>query len=205
MWFGVLTPGAHPSRPTATDESTVFCWTAGDRRKIDGPFRAVHGGLRVTRRALHDAGLEPAPPRCFVCLEPVGVRDPDVLRTEAMRLPEGCGPPPLSVTAGAPATLALVHLHPLAGDEDPSPEEEALVVLPQAVFRLVVPLGMLPEALGVVATVAADEPPPACARCGTILPGSAEQRRRVEARLEPRAVRRERARRERRGHGRRAA
>lgn len=79
MWFAILTPGAHPSRRKPTAEATVFAWTPDGRHRIDGPFPAIHGGLRVVRRQFHDQRLTPSPPRCFVCLEPCPVPDPGEL------------------------------------------------------------------------------------------------------------------------------
>lgn len=205
MWFGILTPGAHPSRPVLTlDESTVFCWTARDRRRIDGPAWAVQGGLRVTRRLLHDAGLPSAPPRCFVCRAPCPVPDAAEARARpgVLRLPSGLAPPPLDAGTREPALLALVHLADLEGPEDPATlEEEALVVLPGQDFTLMVALALLPESLGALRTLTAEDPPPACSRCGNHLPGSAQQRERSEAR----EATRQRPRRHRSAHGRRAA
>lgn len=206
MWFGILTPGAHPSRPTLTlDESTVLCWTPRDRRKIDGPAWAVQGGLRVTRRLLHDAGLPPAAPRCFVCRAPCDVPDAEEARARpsVLRLPPGSAPPPLDPDAREPALLAFVHLADLRpGQEDPATlEEEALVVLPGQDFTLMVALALLPESLGALRTLTAEDPHPACGRCGTVLPGSAQQRKRSEAR----EATGQRRRRDRSTHGRRAA
>lgn len=203
MWFAILTPGAHPSRRRPSSDATVFSWTDGDRRRIDGPAWAVQGGLRVTRRLLREAGLPPAPPRCFVCRARVGV--PDVAAERArpgvLRLPEGVAPPPPDPATRAPALLAFVHLHDLAGDEDPTLEEEALLVLLEQDFTLVAPLAILPACLGALRELVDGEPRAGCGACGTVLPGSADQRARVEAR----AARRERERGARRGHGRRAA
>ncbi len=79
MWFGILTPGAHPSRRKPTAEATVFAWTPADRRRIDGPLAVVHGGLRVVRRQFYEEGLAANPPRCFVCLDLCPVPDVEAL------------------------------------------------------------------------------------------------------------------------------
>ncbi len=205
MWFGLLTPGAHPSRAVPSDEATVFRWTQADRGRIDGPFDAVQGGLRVTRRLLHEAGIPHAPPRCFVCRTALVVPDAEALREDprVLRLPPDRWPPPLPAASADPACFALVHLRDLVGAEDPRlDEEEALVVLPRPLhFRLVVPFLALPEALGVVRSVAATEAPPRCPTCATVLPGSAEQRTRAEGGAAVRPLRRA----QRRSHRRRAA
>jgi hypothetical protein len=204
MWFGILTPGAHPSRRRPTrDDATVLGWTAADRRRIDGPAAELHGGLRVVRRLLHANGLDPAPPRCFVCLEPCGVPDAEAerARPDVLRTPPGTHLPSPETGANLRAVLAFVHLADLAGDEDPSLEEEALIALPQQVFSLLVPLAVLPGAIGLLPKVLAGEPPPRCLRCGTLLPGGVDQRNRVEART----ARREAERRGRRATRRRAA
>ena len=80
MWLGILTPGAHPSRPISIAEATVFAWTPEGRHRIDGPFAMVHGGLRTLRRTFHGQGLVACPPRCFVCLEPCPMPDTDEVR-----------------------------------------------------------------------------------------------------------------------------
>lgn len=202
MWFGILTPGAHPSRRHPTRESTVLCWTAPDRRRIEGPAWAVQGGMRVMRRLLREEGLASAPPRCFVCREPCAVPDAEqALARPTARLPEGSAPPPLDPAARHPAMLAFVHLAELEGSDDPSLEEDALVVVPGQSFAMAMALAFVPEALGALAMLTADDPPPACGACGTLLPGGADQRARAESRAAPRARRR----REHRPHGRRAA
>ena len=187
MWFGILTPGAHPSRRHPTRESTVLCWTAPDRRRIEGPAWAVQGGMRVMRRLLREA-----------CAVPDAEQ---ALARPTARLPEGSAPPPLDPAARHPAMLAFVHLAELEGGDDPSLEEDALVVVPGQSFAMAMALAVVPEALGALAMLTADDPPPACGACGTLLPGGADQR----ARAESRAALRARRRREHRPHGRRAA
>jgi hypothetical protein len=148
MWFGILTPGAHPSRPVPTvDDATVFCWTPRERVRIDGPAFALHGGLRTLRRSHQEtaAGLLP---RCFACREPCRVPDADALRADE-DVPTYAGRPgdpgvprdeyeaiaaladAMDRGASAPrrAVLAFAHLEDLAGAEDPPLDEEALVVV----------------------------------------------------------------------------
>ena len=197
MWFGILTPGAHPSRSIATREATVLCWTPQDRRKIDGPFPAVHGGLRVLRRLFHDEGIAPCAPRCFVCLRACPVPDADELRAV-----EEVAEAPAFASAGSPApspgraTLAFVHLADLDGPADPPLDEEALVVVPGGSLAVLTALDRVADTLALLGGAPPDEPSPSCSRCGTVLPGSDPQRTAWEAR---------RSRRRTRGHGRRAA
>ena len=198
MWFGILTPGAHPSRPTATREATVLCWTPQDRRKIDGPFAVVHGGLRVLRRIFYDQGLASCAPRCFVCLRACPVPDADDLRAgqdvaEAPAFASAVSPAP----PPARAALAFVHLADLDGPADPPLDEEALVVVPGAPLAVLTALDRVADTLALLERAAPGEPPPSCSRCGTMLPGSDAQRRAWEARRSRR--------RPQRGHGRRAA
>lgn len=198
MWFGILTPGAHPSRRTATTEATVFCWSRDDRRRIDGPFAMVHGGLRVTRRLFHDQGLADCPPRCFVCREPCVVPRVDDLRVRADILeapsfsPEGASPPD-------GAFLAWAHLADLEGPLDTPLDEETVLVVPHLPLAVRVPLECVPVALGFMARTVADAPPARCEGCGLRLPGSDAQRATHEARAARRPAARCRS------HGRRAA
>ena len=197
MWFGILTPGVHPSRPIATEEATVLCWTPQDRRKIDGPFPAVHGGLRVLRRMFHEEGLASCAPRCFVCLRACPVPDADELRAvegvaESQELASAASRAPLPATAA----LAFVHLADLNGSADPPLDEEALVVVPDSRVAVLTALDRVADTLGLVGGAAPDDPSPSCSRCGTVLPGSDAQRTVREGR---------RSRRRTRGHGRRAA
>lgn len=198
MWFGILTPDAHASRPTATPEATVLCWTPEDRRRIDGPFAMVHGGLRVARRLFDDEGLASCAPRCFVCREPCAVpavERPGV-REGMLEVPSfsahGASPP-------ARAFLAWAHLADRDGPADTPLDEEAVLVVPHLPLAVRVPLTCVPAALGPMARAVADAPPPTCVGCGLTLPGSDAQRAAHEAR----AARRPPARR--RSHGRRAA
>ena len=206
MWFGLLTPGAHPARPAPTPEATVMCWTPRDRRKIDGPFAAAHGGMRVLRRQFHDQGLTPSAPRCFVCRQEWELPDPAlraVLPFEAPA-PEDLEPAGGDEAMAGPrrtALLACVHLDPLAGAAETSLHEEVLVAVPGTPLALYLPLARVPELLDMLLHVVPDDPPPCCDRCGAVLPGGKEQRR-VDEALHARAAA---ARRPRRGHGRRAA
>lgn len=208
MWFAILTPGSHPSRPVPTqDESTVMGWTARDRRRIDGPAAVVHGGLRVLRAGLHVDGTRAAPPRCFVCRAPCAVPDPDEIRSAPESLGDPAAAPSDTVPFPAPcdtAMLAFVHLEPLHGSEDPPLDEEALLVMPDHRLAMPLPLELVPGALELLAPLVAHAPPPVCSECGTVLPGSAEQRDAVEAR-EGLRRRARRARPDRRAGGRRAA
>ncbi len=207
MWFAILTPGSHPSRPVPTQESTVLCWTARDRRRIAGPASAVHGGLRVMRRGLHVEGMRAASPRCFVCRAPCAVPDPDEIRSAPDNFGDLAGATVDAVSSGAArdtAMLAFVHLEPLRGHEDPPLDEEALLVMPDHGLAVRVPLALVPGAVELLEPVVADAPFPVCPGCGTVLPGSAEQRDAVEARADLRR-RARRARPDRRAGGRRAA
>jgi len=197
MWFGILTPGAHPSRRIAIPEATVLCWTPQDRRKIDGPFLAVHGGLRVLRRMFYDQGLASCAPRCFVCLRACPVPDADELRA----VEDIAEPPPFaSVARSAPppatAVLAFVHLGDLDSPADPPLDEEALIVVPGGPLAVLTALDRVADTLALMEGASPDEPSPSCSRCGTVLPGSDAQRTAREARS---------SRRRPRGHGRRAA
>ena len=195
MWFGILTPGAHPSRPVPTvDDATVFCWTPRERVRIDGPAFALHGGLRTLRRSHQEiaAGLLP---RCFACREPCRVPDADALRADE-DVPTYAGRPgdpgvprdeyeaiaaladAMDRGASAPrrAVLAFAHLEDLAGAEDPPLDEEALVVIPDRRVALFVPLFGVPELLALAARVPQTGPPgPECERCGRLLPGSVHE------------------------------
>ncbi|WP_354701000.1 hypothetical protein DSM112329_01297 [Paraconexibacter sp. AEG42_29] len=191
MWFGILTPGAHASRPTPTvDEVTIYAWTRDGRARIDGPAYALHGGLRVLRRQFHEQeGGRSSPPRCFVCREPIPVPAPAEARADAIDTGPGQAPPSLdeiddaahsaaAALAGGTASLVLVHLDDLPADgTDPSPlEEEALVVLPGQPAALLVPLLALPPVLEIAeAALQADAPVP-CERCGTVLPAGSRER-----------------------------
>lgn len=177
MWFAILTPGAHPSRPDAGSEATVFAWTPDDRRNISGPFAAVHGGLRVTRRLFHDAGLEARPPRCFLCLRGAPLPDVDELRGEVEPPPEPSEPravPPAS--APARALLAWVHLADLDGPDDTPLDEEALVVVRGTTLAVFTELDCVPRMLELMGQAVGDAPPPRCTRCDAVLPGSQGQR-----------------------------
>ena len=231
MWFGILTPGAHPSRRKPTAEATVFAWTPSDRRRIDGPLAVVHGGLRVVRRQFYEDGLAASPPRCFVCLEPCVV--PDV---EALDEPQELGPPadeddrdreepgrpdrepwtggrdrparPEELGAADAAVLALVHLGDLSGPVDTPLDEEALILFPEIRTAFSTPLEAVPTALALFASSALAPEPSVCEACGCSLPGDVRVRDGYEARegLVPRAGPRARARPRRGGgHGRRRA
>jgi len=207
MWFAILTPGSHPSRPVPTHESTVLCWTVRDRRRIDGPAAAVHGGLRVLRAGFHVDGTSAAPPRCFVCRLPCAVPDPDEIRSAPDDLGDLAGPTVDALSSCAArdtAMLAYVHLDPLRGCEDPPLDEEALLVMPDHRLAMLLALDLVPGVLELLAPVVADTPLPVCPGCGTVLPGSAEQRDAVEAR-EGLRRRARRARPDRRAGRRRAA
>jgi len=158
MWLAILTPGAHPSRLKPTPEATVFAWTPDDRRRIDGPFAAVHGGLRVTRRLPCPVPDLPASP---------GLRD-----VEELVAPVTAARPP----APGSALLALVRLDPLDGPGDRPLDEEVLVVLPGRPLALLTPLERVPDTLSLLAAADTAEPLPACSGCGTVLPGSDAQR-----------------------------
>lgn len=229
MWFGILTPGAHPSRRKPTAEATVFAWTPSDRRKIDGPFAVIHGGLRVVRRQFSEQGLEASRPRCFVCLEPCPV--PDI---EALDEPEDLGPStedrdpggskhgdgepwaggrgrparPEELGATDPALLAFVHLADLTGPADTPLDEEVLILLPEVRVVFATPLDAVPTALALFASSTLAPEPSVCEACGCSLPGDVRIRDAYEARegLVPRpgALARGRARRG-GGHGRRRA
>ncbi|UTI65537.1 hypothetical protein NBH00_04810 [Paraconexibacter antarcticus] len=195
MWFGILTPGAHPSRPVPTvDDATVFCWTPRERARIDGPAFAVHGGLRTLRRS-HQEAAAGLPPRCFACREPCLVPDADALRADGA-VPTYAGRPgdpggpreeheaiaaladAMDRGPAAPrrAVLAFVHLEDLAGTADPPVDEEALVVIPERRVALFVPLFAVPELLTLAARVPPTGPPgPECERCGRLLPGSVHE------------------------------
>ncbi len=206
MWFGILTPGAHPSRPSATPEATVLCWTPGDRRRIDGPFAAVHGGLRVLRRQFHDERLEAAAPRCFVCRMEILVPDVEELGPITELADDGppVGSPERSATPRplppARALLAHVHLAALEGPDDPPLDEEVLLTVAGTPLALLVPLDCVPHTLALMDRVELPEPA-RCLGCGTVLPGGSAQRAAEEARH----ARRLRPRRRRGGHGPRVA
>lgn len=175
MWLGILTPGAHPSRPEPVAEATVFGWSARDRRRFDGPLDPVHGGVRVMRRQFHLTGVAPAPPRCFACRRPVPL--PDLAAATAKRpVPALHGLDDAFPAAPGRATFALVHVGALRGREDPPLDEPAVLAAPGAPFALPLPLASLPHALRVLELALRDQPPPPCAGCGVELPGSAEQR-----------------------------
>lgn len=171
MWFAILTPGSHPSRPVPTHESTVFCWTVRDRRRIDGPAAAVHGGLRVLRRRLHLDGTPAAPPRCFACRAPCAVPDSDQIRGAPDDFGDLADAAP-SCAARDTAMLAYVHLQPLHGAEDPPLDEETLLVMPDHRFAVRVPLALVPGALELLEPVVTDAPLPVCPGCDTILPAA---------------------------------
>lgn len=177
MWFAILTPGAHPSCPDAGSEATIFAWTPEDRRSVQGPFAAVHGGLRVTRRKFHDEGLEARPPRCFLCLRGARLPDVDALRREVEPPPQPSGSraAPRAI-APARALLAWVHLADLHGPDETPLDEEALVVVPGTTLALFTELDCIPRTLELVGQAVGDAPPPRCTRCDAVLPGSKGQR-----------------------------
>lgn len=207
MWFGILTPGAHPSRRTPTDTATVFAWTPDDRRRIDGPLAVVHGGLRVVRRSFFDEGLVACPPRCFVCLAPCAVPDPAVVgepepsepEDENGAIPRGEALP--GVVDVNDAFLAYVWLDELTGPQDTPLDEEVLVALPEVELALLVPLERVPETLALVYAAGIALPRPRCTDCGSLLPGDKRTRDMFEAREARRAPVASR----RGGHRRRAA
>ncbi|MBA2348638.1 MAG: hypothetical protein H0V81_10125 [Solirubrobacterales bacterium] len=230
MWFGILTPGAHPSRRKPTAEATVFAWTPDGRHRIDGPLAAVHGGLRVVRRQFYEEGLAASPPRCFVCLEPCPV--PDLEALDEPREPEdpdgdhpdateGAGPDgglwvggrsrparPEELDATGAALFANVHLAGLDGPAETPLDEEALILFPELSLAFATPLDAVPTALAFVASSELAPPPSVCDACGCSLPGDVRIRDAYEARegLEPRAGKISRTRRQRGGgHGRRRA
>lgn len=96
----------------------------------------------------------------------------------------------------ATAVLAWVQLTDLDGPGDPPLDEEAVVILPGSTLAVLTPLERVPDTLGLLAQADRGGPPPACARCGTVLPGSDRQRAADQVGGTRRA---------RRSHGRRAA
>lgn len=212
MWFGILTPGAHPSRPQPTAEATVFAWTPSDRRRIEGPLPVIHGGLRVVRRQFYESGLTSSPPRCFVCLEPCPVPDVDALEVPDEPedpfdtggelapddQPDGAGGEelgespwtggrtrparPEELGTADPALLAYVHLADLTGPEDTPLDEEALILFPEVRLAFATPLDAVPTALAFVASSEVGPAPSVCDGCGCSLPGDVRTRDAYEAR-----------------------
>lgn len=183
MWLGILTPGAHPSRPMSIAEATVFAWTPEGRHRIDGPFAMVHGGLRTLRRTFHGQGLVACPPRCFVCLEPCPVPDTDEVRAfDGMTDSSGAAPGGLPTPRDpAAAVLAFVHLADLDGPGETPLDEEVIVVLAGAPLAVLVPLECVPRMILLLAVATGDGSAPACTDCGLALPGSDAQRAANEA------------------------
>ncbi|MDQ3631670.1 MAG: hypothetical protein M3417_10470 [Actinomycetota bacterium] len=95
----------------------------------------------------------------------------------------------------ATALLVWVHLTDLDGPGDPSLDEEALILVPGSTLAVLTALERVPETLALLVRGDRDGPPPACSRCGTVLPGSDAQR----------AAQTRGARSRRRSHDRRAA
>lgn len=137
----------------------MFCWSRDDRRRIDGPFEMVHGGLRVTRRLFHEQGLASCPPRCFVCREPCAVPpvEDSRMRDDVLEAP------PFSAAGAVSPTrpfLAWAHLEDLDGPADTALGEATVLVVPNLPLAVRVPLECVPVALGVLAQTVADAPPP---------------------------------------------
>ncbi len=179
MWIGLLTPGAHPGRPPATEHvATLFSWTREGRARIDGPPEAVDAGLRMMRAA---TDLGPAfAPRCFTCLltyrlpDPAEVRgldDADV-RTLGPDGGEPDGDADASRVAALPgrATFLCVHVD----DDAPVGEEgEVIVHVPGTQLVTLVPFGCVAAFASIAAEAYADVEPAACNGCGTTMPGGA--------------------------------
>lgn len=189
MWIGILTPGAHPSRPVATvGDVTLYAWTARARMRIDGPAAAVDAGVRALREQAAAAGDRTTPPRCFVCREPCAVPDGAAARADAIDADPGADTdlPPLEIrraaaleaaaqVRGGEATLVFVEVADVTPAGDPG-AEEALVVLPAHHAALLVPLAALPSVLPVAEALAGDADPLTCARCGVVLPAGRSER-----------------------------
>ena len=216
MWLGVLTPGAHPSRPHPTDEATLIAWTAEARARIDGPALGVHEGLRMLRDRHRLEGEAAHGPRCFVCRTPIAVPDAAELRAdpdvpglpdpdeddlgwdhddangeEALLGPWAVQDASAGVGEGEEverATFLLVHLDP--AQDGRGHEEEALVCVVGTPLCLLVPLEAVGLLLPAFEAVAWDVPAPRCDGCGQVLPGGADQRSRAERRAEARSHRR---------------
>jgi hypothetical protein len=179
MWFGILTPGRHDCRPTATPEATLYCWNDIARMRVDGPAADLASGLRMLRGTMRRRGQAPHEPRCFVCGTPYDIPDPALARADAQDwepghdgAPVGDGEaPPADVEPGGTAAMfALAHLED--GIDDVR-DEEALLVIPAARLAMLVPVDAVSRLLDILARAPECVAPHRCACCDAIAPAGA--------------------------------
>lgn len=202
MWIGILTPGAHESRPVAEPGvATLFCWNDIARIRVDGPADDLEGGLRMLRATVVGRGQVPHDPRCFACGCPYSIPDPEDARARAVDRSDLPDDPRDARDAvpprpeDAPPLFALVHV-----DDEPGDDEEALVVVPSVLFAVLVPLEAVSRLLELLPVALADAPPTRCESCAALAPAgvratAARPRSCATATPRPRGARRARRRR----------
>jgi hypothetical protein len=185
MWIGLLTAGAHPSRPAAVEHlATLFAWGPQTRARVDGPQGGIPDGIRALRRSARDDIGTLCRPRCFSCRRPYPLPDAGEIRAQqdivdladgldaddpdvAGPDDEGAGPRP----ARAPRTkavFALVHVEDHAPEGD---EGEALVLVPSTMLALLAPFDAVGLFADLIGKAFGDVPLPGCDGCGEPVPG----------------------------------